>query len=149
MTLDTLLDRARELADMWRSGLAAKRATVITEIRDNGLLAMMVFDMLPPRAESNDRNELAFLPTQASLSLRVADDGEARQATDIETLSQRAELLAERWQSREEDQRASVLKEIYKDGVLAMWVYEHLPGEDGIADKAELGESLRHLYRAL
>ncbi len=141
MDMKDLEDRASELVKSWGTHLVEDRQKVIAEIRKAGLLAIMVFDTLPPRDQTNDRNELAFGSMEAPAGGGNGDGG----AMDIMAISDRAEELAGLWNARTVEGRAQVLKEVHEDGVLAMWVFDLLPAMGKSDARFELANSLMAL----
>ena len=137
MSLNTLDNRADELAGLWMTHAAENRARVVREIRGNGLLAIWVFEHLPPRGEANHRNELAFALTPALWNGSKPKDG-----THLSALSDQARELAELWMTRAEEARALVLRQIHDNGALAVWAFDHLPPDGESTARFELGKSL-------
>ena len=122
----------------WDTHSKDNRAQVIREIHENGLLAISVFSLLPPRDEGNYRNELAFMPVNTNPSSAV----ENKEEMDLSTISDKAQKLAELWKTNNVENRAQVLRKIHDNGVLAIWVFDLLPQEGESNSKNELGKSL-------
>lgn len=141
MDLKTLGERAWELVDLWKTHSKENRAQVIREIHENGLLAVAVFSLLPPRDEGNYRNELAFMPFKTNPN-PAAENGEEM---DLSTISDNAQKLAGLWETRNVENRAQVLREIHGNGALAIWVFDLLPQDGESSSKNELGNSLLSL----
>ncbi|MEO5337294.1 MAG: hypothetical protein H7841_10425 [Magnetospirillum sp. WYHS-4] len=129
--------RARTLVDLWNTRTAESRSRVLSEIREQALLALWVLELLPPRDETNDRNELAF-----ALAQTAGQGG----GPSLQILTHRAEELAKQWQEDSMEVRARVLREIHRDGALALWVFDLLPSLETSGARSELGSSLVALY---
>ncbi len=138
MDLKILGERAWELVDLWKTHSKENRTQVIQEIHKNGLLAISVFSLLPPRDEGNYRNELAFMPVNTNPSPAAENEEE----TDLSTISDNAQKLAGLWETHNVENRAQVLREIHDNGALAIWVFDLLPEDGKSNSRNKLGNSL-------
>ncbi len=129
---------ATTYVELWVSQSAEDRARVTEAIRPAGLMAIWVFDHLPPSEESNDRNELAFALTVPPGGAPAQESG----GTNLSALADEARERAETWIGAVMEARADVLRDIHKDGKLAIWVYDHLPPDDESRTRHELIRSL-------
>jgi len=143
--IDTLTspesDQAAELAALWNSRSAENRARLVDALVGDGLMAVWVFDLLPPRDESNDKNELAFA---------LADHpGFQAAGTGLAAVAERAGQLARIWTGRALEERAGVLREIHDNGILAIWMFDLLPPDKDSTARFELANTLIALRDAM
>lgn len=144
MDLRELGETAAEFAGLWTGNSGGGRARVVETILDSGLMAIWVFDHLPARIDSGDRNDLAFALAMARRQRRPVD-GEGSMSQS----SERATHLAEMWNSATVDARARVLRQVHDDGMLAVWVFDHLPPDGESKARYQLGTSLLALTEIL
>ncbi len=134
MDLTAFDQAAAAYVEIWLSQSVEDRARVTEAMRTAGLMAIWVFDHLPSREESNDRNELAFALTVPPGGARAQGSG----GSNLSALADAARERAERWIGEVSEARADVLRDIHKDGKLAVWVYDHLPPHDESRTRQEL-----------
>ncbi len=101
-------------------------------------MAIWVFDHLPMREETNDRNDLAFALTISQGEVQ----GPLNESPNLSVLADAARQRADIWTDEVMEARAGVLRDIHADGKLAVWVFDHLPSEDESQARHELVRSL-------
>jgi hypothetical protein len=142
MSTEAFSDRARELVELWNARSPEGRAHILDEIIEDGLLAILFFDLFPTRDETNQRNEFGFALMTAFVDAAVETGGEG----DIDIVANHAQRLVDLWNAGGRENRTRVLKEIHKDGLLAIWVFDLLPSQDEGNDQSELKWSLISLF---
>ncbi len=116
MVEPAFVGQARALAELWATRNQDKRKQALKAIRDDGLLAIGVYEMMPRRADANARNEIAL----------------ALAGNKLELVAERAGRLARAWTSNPQT-HARIVEGLEKSGALAVWTFGLLPppGDEG------------------
>ncbi len=139
MDLTAFDETAMAYVELWAGQTEESRRKVTSAIQTDGLLAIWIFDHLPPREENNDRNELAFALTVPPESAEIVDEAEG---INLSALADEARERAEIWVGEAMEEWADVLRDVHQNGKLAVWVYDHLPADNESRSRHELVRSL-------